>query len=315
MTITILVYDNESKDNTLLYQDYLKKLLPHMTVITWNDITDCKNIDYIVTGFISAENINKFPNLKAIISLWAGINYLISQDGWNKNIPLYRMIDDKGLTAGMREYVIAHVLYYHNQIGRSINAQNHKKWQSYRPVLARHKTVGIMGAGVLGRDVGYHLAQLGFFMKCWTRTQRDDNFADNFYGDDQLLQFLQGCDYLVNLLPATKETNGILNKERLYMLAKNAVIINSGRGNVIVDEDLITALDDGHLQAASLDVFHEEPLPRHHPFWSHPCIIVTPHIASITNPDTASHYIADVITQLQSGKSPKEGLVDFSKGY
>ena len=99
------------------------------------------------------------------------------------------------------------------------------------------------------------------------------------------------------------------------MLAKNAVIINSGRGNVIVDDDLITALDDGHLQAASLDVFHEEPLPTHHPFWSHPRIIVTPHIASITNPDTASNYIADVITQLESGKSPKEGLVDFSKGY
>ena len=221
---------------------------------------------------------------------------------------------DPGLTRGMREYVIYWTLRYHRRFAEYADSTAAGVWKQLPQADTRKRRVGILGLGVLGADAAAHLRALEFDVAGWSRSAKALDGIESFHGADGLPAFLARTEILVNLLPLTPETTGIINAETLNQLPKGAVVINAARGPHVVDDDLIAAIDGGHIAAATLDVFHAEPLPAEHPFWTHPKINITPHAASLTVPETAVVAIADNIRRIRAGDPPFP-IVDPESGY
>ncbi len=275
------------------------------------ECTDPAKVDYLVYAPGGpVKDFTPFTRAKAVLSLWAGVERIVSND--TLNIPLTRMVD-RGLSEGMREWVTGHVLRHHLGMDRHILGQN-GQWQPDAPPLARNRTVGILGLGALGQTCAAALAALNFNVLGWSRRPKDIPGITSYSGDDGLTQVLTRSEILILLLPLTAQTRHVLNPKTLAQLPKGAVIINPGRGPLIDDEALLAALDSGHIHHATLDVFAVEPLPADHPYWAHPRVTVTPHIASQTRPDTASERIAQNIARREAG-APLLHLVDRQAGY
>ncbi len=252
-----------------------------------------------------------FTRLKAVLSLWAGVEDIVGTVPLEK--PLCRMVDP-GLTQGMAEWVAAHVLRYHVGLDTHVLGQDGVWRNGVVPPLAGSRCVGVLGLGELGRAVATTLAGLGFDVRGWSRRPREVAGVETFAGEDGLAAVLGAADILVTLLPATPETAGLLDAARLARLPDGARLINPGRGTLIDDTALLDALDSGRLAHATLDVFRVEPLPREHPFWKHPRVTVTPHVASETRPESASLAIAENIRRGEAGE-PFLHLVDRAAGY
>lgn len=272
---------------------------------------DPAEVDYIVLdpgGTVT--DFSPFTNLKAVLNLWAGV------EGITRNktltVPLARMVD-YGLTEGMREYVAGHVLRYHLGSDRYVHGLN-GEWIQEPPPLARNRKVGVLGLGALGAASAETLAGLGFDIAGWSRSPKTIGGVTCYQGADGLNTILARSEILVLLTPHTAETENLLNAARLARMPRGAVIINPARGALIDDEALIAALDSGQIAHATLDAFREEPLPAGHPFWTHPRITVTPHIASATRPESATCVIAENIRRGEAGE-PLLHLVDRSAGY
>ena len=252
-----------------------------------------------------------FPKLRAVLSLWAGVERALANP--TMTAPLCRMVDPS-LTQGMIEYVAGHVLRYHLGIDAHIQGQDGEWRNGMIPPLARDRRVGVLGLGALGGEVAQALADLGFAVEGWSRRPREPGRIPAHHGEDGLAALLSRSEILVTLLPATAETENLLNRRTLALLPRGARLINPGRGGVVNDQALIDALDEGHLAHATLDVFRIEPLPPEHPFWSHPGITVTPHVAAETRADTAAEIIALNIRRDQDG-DPLLYRVDRAQGY
>ncbi|MEL7343605.1 MAG: glyoxylate/hydroxypyruvate reductase A [Pseudomonadota bacterium] len=250
-----------------------------------------------------------FSRAKAVLSLWAGVETLVGNQTLTQ--PLTRMVDP-GLTEGMVEWVTGYVLQYHLEIGGVLARQN-GDWDRVIPPLARHRSVGVLGLGALGFAVAEALRALNFDVAGWSRRNKNADFT-TFAGDDGLHDILACSEILVLLLPKTPATENTLNARTLSLLPKGARLINPGRGALIDDAALVAALDAGHIAHATLDVFRQEPLPKDHPYWAHPNVTVSPHVASETRPDTASMVIAKNVQRAQEGE-PLLHLVDRTAGY
>jgi glyoxylate/hydroxypyruvate reductase A len=245
-----------------------------------------------------------------VLNLWAGVEGVVGNETLTQ--PLARMVDD-GLTKGMVDWVVGHTMRHH--LNTDLHVMNQDgEWRSYVPPLATDRPVTVLGLGALGQACGKALAGLGFPVTGWSRTQKDVDGLRCLSGDDGLEQALSEAEIVILLLPQTPGTENLLNAERLDMLPEGAMIINPGRGPLIDDDALFAALDRGHIRHATLDVFREEPLPAGHPFWSHPKVTVTPHIASETRPKSASRVIAENIRRGEAGE-PFLHLVDRELGY
>ncbi len=268
-------------------------------------------VDYIVYAPNSdVQDFSAFPKLKAVLNLWAGVETVAPNP--TLKVPLARMVDH-GLTQGMREWVTGHVLRHH--LGMDAHIVNPDRlWPLGAPPLAEQRRVTILGLGALGAVCGQTLASLGFQVSGWSRNLKAIDGIKCYSGEDGLKAALSEADIVVLLLPDTPATENVLNAERLALLAKGAVIINPGRGPLIDDEALLAALDSGHVGHATLDVFRVEPLPDDHPFWTHPNITVTPHIASETRSWTASQCVAENVRRGEAGE-PFLHLVDRIAGY
>lgn len=296
-----------------VWRQALERALPALEVRVWPDAGRRVDIDYAVVWKPPADSMRELPNLKAIFSLGAGIDYLFTGTELPKDVPLVRMIDP-ALTEGMTEYVLYHVLRYHRHMSEYEAQQRQGIWRELPQARPGDRNIGIMGLGVIGRDAASKLALLGFTVAGWSRSAKRLPQVRSFFGQDQLEPFLRRSEILVCLLPLTPETAGILNKSTFAALPRRAYVISAGRGGHVVETDLLAALDCGHIAGATLDVFETEPLPVEHPFWDHPKVTVTPHIASITNPDTASFQIAENIRRLQQGEA-LVGVVDPQRSY
>jgi glyoxylate/hydroxypyruvate reductase A len=257
------------------------------------------------------EDLAPFTRLKAVLSLWAGVEAIV--DAVPRGIPLCRMVDE-GLTRGMAEWVAGHVLRYHLGLDAHILGQDGVWRNGIIPPLASERTVGLLGLGELGRAVALMLAGLGFDVRGWSRRPRELPGIATYAGEDGLAALLRSVDILVTLLPATPQTANLLDARTLALLPDGARLINPGRGVLIDDAALLDALDRGRLAHATLDVFRDEPLPPDHPFWAHPRVTVTPHVASETRPETASEAIAANIRRSEAGE-PLLHLVDRNEGY
>ncbi|MFC3053049.1 2-hydroxyacid dehydrogenase [Kordiimonas pumila] len=258
--------------------------------------------------------LKEYTNIKAIFSMGAGIDHILADPDLPNHTPIIRMSDD-GLKEGMAEYVTMAVIMHHREIHRFIAGQKSKLWQQ---ALARaaHKTrIGIMGYGALGSVAAKALIPFGYDIAAWSRTKKaTEQSITHYHGPSGFKAFLERTDILVNLLPSTSETIGLMNMETMSWLPSGAAIINVGRGSLINLDDLITLLNTDHLSGATLDVFPQEPLSSTHPIWEHDKILVTPHIASITRPDSAAAYVLKSIKILEKGQLP-ENILDINRGY
>jgi glyoxylate/hydroxypyruvate reductase A len=192
--------------------------------------------------------------------------------------------------------------------------QRDHDWRELEQDHTLTKRVGILGLGALGTDAAAHLLPFEFQIAGWSRSQKTMDGVESFYGEHGLGPFLARTDILVCLLPLTAETTGIINAGTLAQLPAGAYVINAARGGHVVEADLRAALDSGHIAGAALDVFHQEPLEDNSPFWDHPKVLVTPHIASLSSPQSAAADIGENIRRIRRGETPKD-LVDMSAGY
>lgn len=272
---------------------------------------DPATVDYIVYApGGTVEDFTPYMRTKAVLNLWAGVERIIGNPTLVQ--PLARMVDP-ALTQSMVEYVTAHVLRHHLGIDAHIHGLK-GKWQQDVPPLASDRTVTVLGLGALGQTCATTLAHLGFSVTGWSRGEKSVAGIRCRNGEAGLDEALAEAEILVLLLPKTPETEDLLNAQRLALMPKGAAIINPGRGALIDDEALLRALDDGHIGHATLDVFRQEPLPQNHPYWAHPRVTVTPHIAAETRPATAARVIAENIRRGETGE-PFLHLVDRSVGY
>lgn len=259
----------------------------------------------------------KLPNLRAIFSIGAGVDHVLSDPNL-PDVPIVRVVDDN-LTQHMIEYVVWRVLDHHRN-GALYRAQQPKKiWREAAQRTSSDVAVGIMGIGAIGARVAEALLGLGFVVNGWSRSAKPIEGVHGFNGDSGLVPFLNSTDVLVVLLPLTKDTQGIVNYGLLKQLRRRnalggAVLINAGRGRLQKDADIQRALDDGALKEASLDVFEVEPLPRTSPLWANPKVFVTPHAAATSDPAYLAPSMLRQMESLDRGEQ-LENLVDRDAGY
>ncbi|MDN0121687.1 glyoxylate/hydroxypyruvate reductase GhrA [Yersinia aleksiciae] len=295
----------------------IQSRLPSANIRQWRR-GDTQPADYALVWQPPQEMLAKRTELKGVFALGAGVDAILDQERRHPGtlpagVPLVRL-EDTGMSLQMQEYVVASVLRYFRRMDEYQLLQQQKTWQPLEPHQHDKFTIGILGAGVLGKSVAHKLAEFGFTVRCWSRTPKQIDGVASFAGKEKLPAFIQGTQLLINLLPNTPETAGILNQSLFSQLNANAYIINIARGAHLLERDLLAAMSAGKIAAATLDVFAEEPLPPMHPFWSHPRITITPHIAAVTLPDAAMDQVVANIQAMEAGRGPL-GLVDVVRGY
>lgn len=253
------------------------------------------------------------PGLAAVFNLGAGVDALLALPELPPQLPLYRL-EDAGMARSMSDYVMAAVLRSYRRFDRYARAQAAHHWQP-EPLPARDTfAVGVLGLGVIGTAIAASLAALGFAVRGHARSPKTVDGVRCYAGGAEFAAFLSGLDVLVSVLPAAPGTDGLLDRAALSKLAPGAHVVNVGRGNVLVEADLLALLDAGHLSGATLDVFAQEPLPPGHPFWSRADVLVTPHVSAETERDPAIAQIADKLVAWSRGEMVS-GRVDRQRGY
>ena len=292
--------------------DALQRALPEASIDAWTAGSVC-GADYALLWKPPPALVADLRGVKAVFNLGAGVDGMPDLAALPRATPLVRL-DDAGMAEQMVEYVAHAVLRYYREFDSYAEQQRGRVWQP-RPRRSKSDfVVGILGAGVLGVAVVGALAALHFPVRAWSRSRRTVAGATSFAGMADLDAFLSETRVLVCLLPLTRETAGLLDRNRLSRLPRGAHLVNVARGALLVEADLLNVLDTGHLAAATLDVFRDEPLPREHRFWHHPRVALTPHISAVTLIDESVQQIADKIRRVEAGL-PISGVVDRDRGY
>ncbi|WP_439549476.1 2-hydroxyacid dehydrogenase [Falsiroseomonas sp.] len=287
---------------------------PTLTIRLFPDAGDPAEIEAAVvwTAHDMAE-LRRYPNLKLIVSMGAGVDHLLRPPGPPPGIPVARLVD-RMLTTQMGEWVLLNVLRFHRQDLDYRALQAAKRWEELPAPVTAETRIGILGLGELGSHAAGLLTRLGFPVMGWTRRPKAVEGVETYHGADGLAAMAARANILICLLPLTPETRGIVDARLLSLLPKGAFVINGARGGHVVDADLLAALDSGQVAAAALDVFQPEPLPVDHAYWSHPKVVMTPHAASITIPESAAPQVVENLRRARAGE-PLMNLVDFSAGY
>lgn len=289
----------------------LASALPDADLAVWPDAPS--DPDYALVWKPPAELFVQARPVKAIFNLGAGVDALMAVPSLPADVPVIR-IEDAGMAEQMAEYVTLAVLRVYREADAYAAQQHDGRWLP-RPRLPKAEfRIGILGCGVLGRTVAAALAPFGFPLRGWSRGRKAMPGVESFAGGDELSAFLAPSRILVCLLPSTPETRNLLDRATLERLPRGAHVINVARGDIVVDRDLVTALDSGHLAGATLDVFRTEPLPPEHPFWHHPRITLTPHTSAVTVVADSIAQIAAKILGLERGEAVT-GVVDRARGY
>ncbi|MCU5772547.1 glyoxylate/hydroxypyruvate reductase A [Erwiniaceae bacterium BAC15a-03b] len=290
----------------------VKEQVPHASFRLWPDIGDPTTVDYLVAWQPPADIMQQFPNLKVLFSVGAGADQF-DYARLPADLPVVRMVEP-GLINGMVEYVSFAVLGLHRDMPRYFQQQRAQQWQPHLMRSAAKCRVGVMGLGSLGEAVLKPLQAFGFDCGGWSRTPRDIDGVQCWAGPEQLGDFLARSDILICLLPLTDSTRGLLNADCFNQLPRGAALVQVGRGAQLNHDDLLSALESQQLSAAVVDVTDPEPLPAGHPFWTHPAIWLTPHIASHSMADTAIEALLANIRRFEAGE-PMVGVIDRQRGY
>lgn len=291
----------------------IKALLPEADVHAWNPDGPAVDADYAIVWQPPAELFQRERQLKAVFNLGAGIDGLLAVPNLPADLPVVRL-EDAGMSVQMAEYVLHQLLEASREMEKYREQQRQGVWKIHRPIKRSEWPVGVMGLGHIGKRVARTLADLDYQVNGWARSEHTVEGVTTWAGQDNLGEFLSATRILVNTLPLTDETRDILDYDVFSQLQPGAVVINVGRGEHLVEEDLLKAMDDGQVARAALDVFRTEPLPAGHPFWQRPEITITPHISARTLRDATLAQITDKIRDHAHGK-PISGVVDTSRGY
>lgn len=294
------------------WREALAAALPEMEFRVWPDAGDRDAVRYTLVWKPPHGWHAQFPNLRAILSLGAGVDALLSDPQLPAHVPVVRMVD-AGMGRQMAEYAAYGVLHFQRRMQEYAQQQRLGLWRPLEPVTTDHWHVGVMGLGVLGAQAARLIAAMGYPTLGWSRTPKQIPGVRCYAGDD-LDTFLSRTRCLVNFLPLTAATRGILDARLFARLPQGACLINLARGAHVVDADLLDALDSGRLAGAMLDVFNDEPLPERHPYWQHPKVVLTPHIAAVTLASEAAAQVIANLRRLERGEPPL-GVVDRTAGY
>ena len=296
----------------------LQKKMPGREIVALGEPFDRRAVHYAVSWKHPAGSLANLPNLSAIFSLGAGVDFLFNDDRL-PDVPIYRVVDSD-LTNRMSEYVIMHCLMLLRQTRRYDAQQKEKLWDDDRfQPAASDVRVGIMGMGELGQDAARKLRMMGFQVAGWSRTPKQIDGVTTYSGDTGLQEFLSCTDILVVLLPLTPQTRGIIDERLIRGLAQNGrlgkpALINAGRGGLQKEAAILKTLNEGVLGHAVLDVFETEPLPRDSLLWTHPLVTVTPHNAAMSDPDAIGALVARQIAKMEAGQEP-DYRVDRARAY
>ena len=309
MTIVFSCEDIPSKR----WVQAIKKELPDIKIYVWPETGNPNEVEFLILWGKWPGKFENFPNLKAILSLGAGVDHILSLPHLPDNLPIVRLADP-ALRTGMIEYVLYNVIRFHRQFYEYENQQRNCDWIELPQVNPNNRNIGILGLGSLGAACAEHLVKLGFNVLGWSRSEKDIDGVCCLSGNKNLHSFLSKCHIIVCLLPMTPETKGILNKENMNLLPQGAFIINAARGAHLVEEDLLELINSNHIAGAALDVFNTEPLGLSSPLWSNSKITITPHVAAVANQESAAKVLSETVRQISKGASPPK-LVDRNTGY
>jgi len=296
-----------------VWKEGLQALLPDVDFRVYPGMGDIGDIEVALAWKAPHGILATLPNLRLICSLGMGVDHLLTDPQLPAGVHIARLVDPN-MIEQMSEYVLYGVLYFHRRFDVYARFQRARTWEELPLPHTAQRRVGIMGLGEIGTDCARKVAALGFPVKGWSRTPKTIEGIDCYAGAGALDAFLAQTDILVTILPLTAETTNVIDAATLARLPRGACFINVARGGLVVERDLIAALDSGQLGGAILDVTQVEPLPADDPLWLHPKVHITPHIAGLTNPITAVHPIAENIRRLASGR-PLLHLVARERGY
>tara|TARA_B100000686_G_scaffold117389_1_gene124609 strand:+ start:7927 stop:8871 length:945 start_codon:yes stop_codon:yes gene_type:complete len=307
----IMLLKTDTRDK--IWDDAFAQAMPELEVRLWPDTGNPSEINCALLWGPPPELFDGLDNLEVIFSIGAGVDSLLSCPTLPVHLPIVRMVEPE-LTAGMVEFCLFHVLRFHRLMPVFEANRVERHWEELTQAPASEITVGVMGLGALGMALTRQLTALRYQVIGYRRGFGEVDGLEVFHGKVQLEAFMRRSEILVALMPSTQETRGLINSKTLSWLPPGAYVINAGRGDLINERDLVSALDEGSLAGAALDVFETEPLPQDSALWTHDKVYLTPHIASITHPPTACRYIADAISDFRQGK-PWPNLVQPGRGY
>lgn len=297
----------------LPWVDAIQGIAPDLDLRIWPDDGDKADVTFTLVWAQPQGVFSQYPHLQVIASMGAGVDNLLQDSSIPAQAAVVRMVDPR-LVSQMGDYVLAATLNHVRQFPRYGQQQRQRQWHPLPPRNINDFTVGVMGLGQIGQAVAHRLGQVGFQVVGWSRRTKSVANVQVFAGPQQLGAFLAASEILVCLLPLTPETENILNGETLAQLPPGAYVVNVARGNHLVEDDLLPLINTHHLAGACLDVLRQEPLPQEHPFWSHSKIVITPHVASLTDPRSVAPQIVENYRRSAAGR-PLLNQVDMRQGY
>lgn len=306
-----LLYKSDP-DRGRRWQALFAEHAPDIEFRQWPEIGNPAEIRYLLAWQPPEDIATLLPHLDVLFATSAGIDQFDPNE-LPAALPVVRMLDP-AIERGMIEYATFATLWLHRHMADYVRQQRDHHWQAHMLVPASERRIGILGLGQLGGAIAQHLAGYGFQVSGWARTLRDLPGITSYAGAEHLEAFLGECDILICVLPLTGETRGVLDQALFERLPPGAALINMGRGEHLIEEDLTRALATGQLSGAVLDVLREEPPASNHPFWHDPRILMTPHVAAMTQPDTAFPVLLENLRRHQRGET-MIGQVDRQRGY
>ena len=312
MTSPIYIVYHSVDHEMQFWQDALTPLLPGITLVT-ADMPEAQDAEVMITWNPPEGMIAGLKNLKGVVSLAQGVDHVLNGKTFPDHLKFARLIDPY-MSEAMAEWVMLTTLEYHRDAMEYREAEKRHDWIRLSPRIAGRTTVAVMGLGAIGSVVAETLTHLKFNVIGWSRSEKSIPGVTSYHGEDGFTSCLKEADILVSILPLTDATENIYNANHFAQMKQGAAFINAGRGKQVVEDDLIRAIDQGHLRGATLDVMVTEPLPEDHGFWAHPKINVWPHVSAQTNPESAGEQVAKAITDIREGRDP-DNSVNIARGY